>query len=126
MKNILVVDDDPGIIDVIKNRLEANNYNVITASNGEEGIKRAQSGRPDLIIMDIMMPKMQGGDAVRLLKGDNKTKYIPILFLTAVTANLPQGTEDRGINVDGQYYPAIAKPFKAEKLFFEIKRLVGD
>ena len=123
---ILVVDDDPGIMGVIKARLEANDYQVTCASNGEEGVKMAQSGNPDLIIMDIMMPKMQGGDAVRLLRTDSKTQHIPVLFLTAVTANMPQGAEDRGINVDGQYYPAIAKPFKSEKLLFEIKKLIGD
>lgn len=86
----------------------------------------ARSVMPDLIIMDIMMPKLSGGEAVRLLRTDNKTKHIPILFLTGVTANMPQGTEDRGINVDGQYYPSIAKPFRAEKVLLEIKRLMGD
>ncbi len=126
MKSILVIDDDSSIINVIKIRLEANNYQVITASNGEEGIKIAQSGKPDLIIMDIVMPNMSGGEAVRLLRVDNKTKHIPVLFLTAITANMPQGTEDRGINVDEQYFPAIAKPFKSEKLLFEIKKLMGD
>jgi len=79
-QSILVVDDDPGVLDVIKVRLEANDYQVITASDGEEGIKMAQSENPDLIIMDIMMPKLMGGDAVRLLRVDNNTKHIPILF----------------------------------------------
>ena len=126
MLKILVVDDDPDIIELAQNRLEANNYKVISASDGKDGIKKAQQEKPDLIVMDIMMPHMQGGDAVRLLKADQLTKHIPIIFLTALASNQPQGQEEKNINVDGKFFTAIAKPFKSEKLLFEIKKLIGD
>ena len=126
MKKILIVDDDPEVVELVRNRLEANHYEVASAADGQIGIKKAQKEKPDLILMDIMMPNLPGGDAVRLLKSDVATKHIPLIFLTAVTANIPQGEEGRGINVDGQYYTAIAKPFKPEKLLFEIGRLIKN
>jgi len=126
MKKILVVDDEQDIVDLVKNRLEANNYDVIFASDGSEGIKKAQQHKPDLIVMDIMMPNMPGGDAVRILRTDEKTKHIPILFLTGIVADMHKGSETQGVNVDGQFYAALAKPFKAEKLLLEIRKLIGN
>ncbi len=126
MKKILVVDDDPDIVELVKNRLEANNYAVISASDGKEGIKKAQQQKPDLIVMDIIMPNMSGGDAARLLQVDAATKHIPIIFLTAVTANVSQGEEAPGVNVDGKFFKAIAKPFKAEFLLKKVKELLED
>ncbi len=120
MKRILIVDDDPGIVDLIKNRLENDHYEVICADDGSQGIKQAKEQKPDLIIMDILMPKMPGGEAVRLLRRDVKTEHIPIIFLTAVTGGVT------GINVDGQFYTAIAKPFEPAELLFEIKKLIGN
>ena len=126
MKKILVVDDDPQIVDLIKLRLEANNYEVISSQDGEDSISKVQKEKPDLVIMDIMMPKMPGGDAVRLLRADDATKHIPIMFLTALTTNLPYEAEHRGlINVDGQQFLAMPKPFKSAKLLFEIEKLIG-
>ena len=126
MKKILVVDDDPEVVELVRNRLEANHYEVASASDGQIGIKKAQKERPDLILMDIMMPNLPGGDAVRLLKSDLATKHIPVIFLTAVASNVPQPQEAKGINVDGQFFTAVAKPFKSEKLLFEIKQVIGE
>jgi len=124
MKRILVVDDEADIVELVKNRLEANNYDVICASDGKEAIKKAKEQKPDLIVMDILMPNMPGGDAVRLLRADAATKHIPVIFLTAVMENMRQGKEERVVNVGGKFLTAIAKPFKPEKLLFEIKRLL--
>jgi two-component system alkaline phosphatase synthesis response regulator PhoP len=126
MKKILVVDDDPQILEIIEIRLKANNYVVITSPDGKDAILKAQKEKPDLIIMDIMMPNMPGGDAVRILMADEKTKGIPIIFLTALTANLPYEADHKGvINVDGHFLTAIPKPFKPEKLISEIKKILG-
>ncbi len=126
MKEILIVDDDPNIIELVKNRLEANNYKVISACDGKEGIKKAQEYKPDLIIMDILMPQMQGGDVVKFLKVDQATKDIPIIFLTAVSSPHSQKEDAQGINVQGEFFMAIAKPLKSEELLFEIKKLIGQ
>jgi len=127
MKKILIVDDDPQIVNLIKIRLTANNYAVISSPDGQEAIVKAKQEQPDLVIMDIMMPHMPGGDAVRLLMADDKTKDIPIIFLTALTANLPYEADHRGIiNVDGRFFTAIPKPFKPEKLLAEIKKILEE
>jgi CheY-like chemotaxis protein len=126
MKTILVVDDKADIVELVKNRLEANHYKVIVASDGNEGIKQAQQHRPDLIVMDIMMPNMSGGEAVKVLKSDAATQHIPVVFLTAVGSSVRQGEEPGRVYVDGQFFPAIGKPFKPEKLLSEIKKLVGN
>jgi CheY-like chemotaxis protein len=127
MKKILVVDDDPQIVDLLKIRLKANNYDVISSSDGNQAILKIRAEKPDLVIMDIMMPNMPGGDAVSLLMADDKTRGIPIIFLTALTANLPYEADHKGvINVDGHFFTAIPKPFKPEKLLLEIKKVLGE
>jgi CheY-like chemotaxis protein len=126
MKTILVVDDKADIIELVKNRLEANQYKVIVAVDGNEAIKQAQQHMPDLIVMDIMMPNVSGGEAVKVLKSDAATQHIPVVFLTAVGSSVREGEEPGRVYVDGQFYPAIGKPFKPEKLLSEIKKLIGN
>ncbi|MBI3601717.1 MAG: response regulator [Candidatus Omnitrophica bacterium] len=126
MKKILVVDDNPDIVDLIKIRLEANNYEVISSPDGKDGILKAHQEKPDLVIMDVMMPHMQGSEAVRFLKTSPLTKGIPIIFLTAITSSKPKGADAKGINVDGQFFTTIAKPFQPDKLLLEIKKLIGE
>ena len=125
MKTILVVDDKADIVELVKNRLEANNYRVLSASDGKQGIEQAQLHKPDLIVMDIMMPNVSGGEAVKVLKSDITTKHIPVIFLTAAASSVPQGQEPGRVYVDGQFYPALGKPFKSEQLLLEIDKLIG-
>ena len=126
MKKILIVDDDVDIIDLVENRLKNNNYEVIFANDGDNGVKKALQQKPDLIIMDVMMPQMHGGEAVKLLRSYEDTKDIPILFFTAMNSYLPKSTELDQINVDGQLYPAITKPFEPTRLLSAIKSLLGE
>ncbi len=126
MKTILVVDDEPEVVELVRNRLEANGYHVISASDGVEGVKKAQKQKPDLIIMDILMPNLQGGDAVKILRTDAATKSIPVIFLTVVIDHMSAGNEIGSVNIDGHFFVAIAKPFKPEQLLIEIEKLVGD
>jgi CheY-like chemotaxis protein len=126
MKTILVVDDKADIVELVKNRLEANNYMVLSASDGNQGIKQAQQYKPDLIVMDIMMPNVSGGEAVKVLKSDKTTRHIPVIFLTAAASSVPQGQEPGRVYVDGQFYPALGKPFKPEQLLLEIDKLIGE
>ncbi len=126
MKKILIVDDDEDIVDLVVNRLKKNHYDAISATDGESGIKKAVKEKPDLIIMDILMPGMQGGDAAKILKSQDITKDIPILFFTALSTFLKNSKELDTINVGGQFYPAIAKPFDPEKLLSTIKSLLEE
>lgn len=82
-KKILVVDDEFALVDMLKMRLEANSYEVITALDGKTGLERATADAPDLIILDIMMPELDGYEVLRELKKNEKTRSIPVLMLTA-------------------------------------------
>ncbi|MDE2027382.1 MAG: response regulator [Candidatus Omnitrophica bacterium] len=124
MKKILIIDDDVDIIDLVSNRLKKNNYDVIFANDGDNGIRKALEHRPDLIIIDVMMPRLPGPEAVKLLKSYEQTQHIPILFFTAMNSYLP--TEVNEINVNGQFYPAIPKPFEPNKLLASVKLLLGE
>ncbi len=128
MKKILIVDDDADIIELVRNRLRNNNYDVLFATNGSAGIKKALEQNPDLIIMDVMMPQMSGGEAVKALKSFESTQNIPILFFTAMNMNsnlTPDPDLDR-INVGGKFYPALSKPFEPNKLLATIKLLLHE
>jgi DNA-binding response OmpR family regulator len=82
MSKILVVDDSPSTVDIAKMLLKRRNYEVVTAEDGEQGLKKAREENPDLIILDIGLPKMEGHEVCRLLKSDEKYKKIPIIIFT--------------------------------------------
>jgi len=124
MAKILVVDDEPGVVKLIKKSLEKNDYEVVTASDGKEGLAKAQNEKPDLILLDIMMPIMNGGDAVRVLKSDSATRNIPIIFLSAVISKNEEMNHQLSVNIENTYYPAIAKPFDLPELLAKIEELL--
>ncbi len=125
-KKILVVDDEPDFIRIVLAKLKSNGYEAISATNGKEAIKEAQLQKPDLIVMDIIMPDMDGSDAVRLLQADEKTENIPIIFISGAMVNLPENEDTRQATINGKLFTAIAKPFKAEKLLSEINKFIRD
>jgi DNA-binding response OmpR family regulator len=82
-KRILVVDDEPDFLMAIKAMLEANGFDVLVASDGQEGLNLARQEKPDLIVLDLMLPKMDGYKVCRFLKFDEKYRSIPVIMLTA-------------------------------------------
>jgi len=82
-KKILVVDDEKDIVEILQEILRHEGYDVITASDGNEGLKKASENKPDLIVADVMMPHMDGYELVKRLKEDPGTTNIPVVFLTA-------------------------------------------
>lgn len=80
---ILIADDEPTAVEILMKILEDRDYTVITAVDGEEALKAAHEHKPDLIILDVMMPKMNGYDVCKKLKTDDETNEIPIIILTA-------------------------------------------
>lgn len=114
MEKILVVDDHPGNIRVVAAMLQPN-YNVLAANNGLRAIKIAEEAEPDLIILDVMMPEMDGFTVCEKLKSNEKTKDIPIIFITAKTE-----IDDvvKGFTLGGCDY--ISKPFNPEELFVRV------
>jgi len=82
-QTVLVVDDDPVIVKLLRVNFEMEGYEVLSADDGLEGLARAQGDRPDVIILDVMMPGMNGLDVARALKGSEDTRQIPIIMLSA-------------------------------------------
>ncbi|MBM2824614.1 MAG: two-component system, OmpR family, alkaline phosphatase synthesis response regulator PhoP [Dehalococcoidales bacterium] len=83
-KVILVVEDDPSSMKLVIDILQVSGYETIEATDGEQGVRLAKDNKPDLILMDIMMPRMDGYTACTVIKSDQETRNIPIVFLTAV------------------------------------------
>lgn len=120
MKKILIVDDEADIIEILQFVLEENGYKCITAFDGEEGLKLAREASPDLIILDVMMPKINGYKISRLLKYDNKYKNIPILMITARAQE-----EDKIIGEETGADEYITKPFQIDYVLEKVKSYLG-
>jgi CheY-like chemotaxis protein len=109
---ILVVDDEPALQSLVFDTL-ANDYRVISAFNGREGIQKALNNKPDLILMDLMMPDMGGYEAVHVLKDSEATKHIPVIL---VTANNYDPSTVELMKSEPNVVAFIAKPFRPKGL----------
>ena len=118
-KTILVVDDEKDLLDLIEYNLMKEGFKVLKAENGEKGIEVAKENKPDLVLLDIMMPKMDGLEAVEIMRKDDDLKRIPIIFLTARS---DEKTEIEGLNKGGDDY--ITKPISTTKLVSRIKAVM--
>jgi len=118
LPKLLVVDDDDAFLAFLEELLSRSQYQVLTASNGKDGISTAMQEIPDLIILDVMMPDMSGGMAAHYLSENISTESIPIIFLTSIIS------EDQEMMVDNQEgnYQFLAKPIKVEHLLDEIEK----
>ncbi|MCX5714879.1 MAG: response regulator [Candidatus Omnitrophica bacterium] len=116
-KKILVVDDDPDLVEVLSKRLKSNHYQVVTAYDSEEGLEKAKTESPDLIILDVMMPGMDGSAMAAVLREDSKTHNIPVIFLTGIVEKMEE--QQQGHQIGGNIF--VAKPFEAKELL-EIKK----
>lgn len=118
-QKILIVDDEPDILELIEYNLKKEGYQVFTATNGQEGITVAKKVHPDLIILDIMMPKMDGIEACRLMRAIPEFKNTFMVFLTARSEEY---SEIAGFNVGADDY--IAKPIKPRALVSRINAIL--
>ena len=118
-KKILIVEDEVDIAEGIKARLELEKFKVIIATNGKEGVEKARATMPDLIILDIMMPVVNGYVTCEILKTETKTKQIPILVLTA----LPHIKDaDKAFEAGADDF--LNKPFSNERLIKKVRKLL--
>jgi len=117
---ILIVDDAEDTVELLKKRFRAEGYDTAEAYNGEEALKKVPEYDPDLIVLDIMMPKIDGYEVCQRLKADEKTRYIPILMLTA------KGEVEhkvKGLDIGADDY--MAKPFDYKELSARIRSLLS-
>jgi len=118
-KKILVVEDETELTKAMEIRLSAAGFSVTTALDGEEGLRKARQEKPDLIILDLMLPKMDGYKVCRLLKFDQKYHDIPIIMLTAKV-----GEQDQKLGMETGADEYMTKPFEWGKLLEKINNFL--
>ena len=119
-KKILIVDDEPDILRATKVRLISFGYEVITASDGKEGIGLVRKDMPDMILLDLRLPRISGDEICAKLKSDEKLKHIPIVIFTA-SSDATTSAKVKASGADGY----LIKPFDPEELLQTIKRFIG-
>ena len=118
-KKILIVDDEPDILKVVTFRVKKLEYEVVTATNGQEALDLIQKEEPDLILLDIELPVMNGYEVCQRVKTNEKLKHIPIIFLTASSAS-KIAEKVKEFNADDY----LIKPFDSEELLKKIKNFI--
>jgi len=120
-KIILVVDDEPELVKAMQIRIELAGYEMLVACNGREGLEKARKEKPDLIILDLMLPKMDGYKVCAMLKHDARYMKIPIIMLTA---RAQESDEKLGYECGADVF--ITKPFQHEAVLAKIKELMKE
>jgi CheY-like chemotaxis protein len=120
MTRILVIDDEESILDVIRRILEWNGYEVVAADDGSRGFATAQRQSPDAIILDLMMPIMDGFQVLEALRTHERTANVPVVVLTAMQA---EGLEDRCHELGAKGY--LQKPFEPDQLLEALGAVTG-
>ena len=119
-RRVLVVDDEPDVVESIRFRLGVENIDCLEAGDGAEGLRIAQESLPDLIILDVMMPRMTGYKVARSLKQDERCRQIPIILLTARSQ-----AGDRMLGVDSGADDYVTKPFDLDELTGKVLKYLG-
>ena len=125
MAKILVIDDDPDLVESVTTILESKNHDVIQAYGGIEGLKKAKEEKPDAIVLDVMMPDKNGYEVCRELKADAEYSNIPILLLTAVVSHIPNSTYTNRMGMETEADDYVDKPVEPKELVKLVERLLG-
>ena len=118
-KRILVVDDEMYIVNILDFTLGSEGFKVVSAANGEEALRKSMEIAPDLIVLDVMMPKIDGYEVCRALKAKDETKHIPVILLTAKDRDADR---EKGREVGADLY--MTKPFSPTRLLEEVRALL--
>ena len=122
---ILVVDDEPDVVDMVRMMLENASYEVVSAYDGKEGIEKAKQEKPDAIVLDLMMPGMDGFEACKEMKNDPDLKDIPVLVLTAISRHFSDTKYARSLGLGLVSDDYIDKPVDPNVLLNRIAGLMG-
>ena len=123
-KKILVVDDDPNMVAAVEAVLQSESYNVVTAADGEEGLRKVATEQPDLIILDVVMPGKHGFQVCKEIKADPKFARIPVLMLTVYPGDREKLnlSMQEGMTMEAEDY--IQKPFNPDEFLNRVERLI--
>ncbi len=119
---ITLIDDDKDLCHLTKIALSKHGYEVSTAHDAATGIKFVQDSKPNLILMDVMLPGSSGAEAVKILKSDPQLNHVPVVFLTALITGEESNFGKMGLNVDGVHYPTLGKPYEIEQLLDVVRQ----
>ena len=120
MKRILLIDDEPGIQMIITSRLEALGYKVLIAKDGQEGLERARTEFPDAILLDLMLPKLDGFKVCRMLKFDKAFENIPVIIFSAKGSDA-----DKKLAEQAGADAYMVKPFDVQVFIQTLQKLLG-
>ena len=121
MKKVLIVDDEPEILSILSFRISNWGYDPLPADSGQEGLDIAKEELPDLIILDVMMPILDGFETLKRLKQSDTTKNIPVIMITVANAKMEV---EKGISMGANFY--LTKPYDAQELKNKIIQLIGE
>ena len=119
---IMVVDDEPDVVDLVKLVLESDGFNVVMAYSGKEALEKIGQEMPDLVLLDIMMPQMDGWEVYSRIRANPKTKDIPVAMLTAKSQSIDKMIGLHVVKVDDY----ITKPFGRSELLERVKRILKE
>ncbi|MDD5432519.1 MAG: response regulator [Candidatus Omnitrophica bacterium] len=120
-KRILLIEDSQTTVALLKERIEAANYEVLAAYNGEDGLKQMKDLKPDLVLLDVRMPGIDGFEVCRIAKDDPEIKSIPIIFVTTAAQEVDV---EKGKKLLAEGY--ITKPYEGKELVKEIRRVLKE
>ncbi len=119
-KKILIVDDEPDVLKVAMFRLKKAGYEILTALDGQTALSSIRNEKPDLILLDLRLPVLDGPEVCKQVKNNEELKQIPIILFTATT-DTTAAVEAEGLEADDY----IIKPFEPEELFEKVKNIIG-
>jgi DNA-binding response OmpR family regulator len=117
---VLVADDDPDILSLVKLRLERSGYDVVSAGDGEQALETAMARAPDLALLDVMMPKLDGYEVTARLRQEAATRHLPVILLTA---RVQESDIARGVEAGADDY--VKKPFSTHELRDRVQAVLG-
>lgn len=118
-KRVLIVDDEADLVELLESRLEDNDYDVLKAYDGLEALEKARREKPDLVLLDLMLPKIDGYKVCKLLKADRERSNLPIILLSAKAQQ-----EDIRLGREAGADAYVTKPFESEELLGRIRQLI--
>ncbi len=123
-KKILVVDDEEGLLDLVAKSLSNEGYDVTAVTTAKDAMEKAKTLLPNLILIDIILPDMEGPEAIRALRENSLTSNIPVIFLSGIITREKDSEASTEVLVGDRRYKALSKPFSSKELMEEVQKII--